>query len=68
MLVGAFMPAVLIEMGFLSHPEEERRLGDPRYQRRLAQALGDAVLEFRAEMEALQGAPAGAGQGAGHDR
>ena len=35
-LVGAYMPAVLIELGFLSHAEEERRLGDSRYQRELA--------------------------------
>ncbi len=60
-LVGAYMPAVLIEMGFLSHPEEERQLGDRGYQRRLAEALGRAVLDFRAEMDALQGAAAGKG-------
>lgn len=51
-LVGAYMPAVLVEMGFLSNPQEEERLKDRAYQRRLAHALGDAILEFRD-----QGAP-----------
>lgn len=45
-LVGAFMPAVLVELGFLSHADEERRLGDRGYQRLLARAIGDAVLAY----------------------
>ena len=49
-LVGAYMPAVLIELGFLSHGEEERRLGDRTYQRQLARAIGDAILEYRDQM------------------
>ncbi|MBK8165676.1 MAG: N-acetylmuramoyl-L-alanine amidase [bacterium] len=56
-LVGAFMPAVLVELGFLSHADEERRLGDRGYQRLLARAIGDAVL-------AHAGAAAGASAGA----
>ncbi len=46
-LVGAWMPAVLVEMGFLTHPEEARQLRSSRYQRELARALGDAVLIYR---------------------
>jgi N-acetylmuramoyl-L-alanine amidase len=46
-LVGAYMPAVLIELGFLSHAQEERRLGESSYHRELAQALGDAILTYR---------------------
>jgi N-acetylmuramoyl-L-alanine amidase len=46
-LVGAYMPAVLVEMGFLSNSSEEQRLDDGRYQRQLAKALGQAVLEFK---------------------
>ncbi|RKZ12438.1 hypothetical protein DRQ50_11945 [bacterium] len=46
-LVGAYMPAVLVEMGFVSHAGEERRLGDRRYQQRLAASLGRAVLAYR---------------------
>ena len=51
-LVGAYMPAVLVEMGFLTNATEERRLGDSSYQRRLARALGDAVLEYSLQMAA----------------
>jgi N-acetylmuramoyl-L-alanine amidase len=46
-LVGAYMPAVLIELGFLSHAQEEKRLGDSTYQRQLARAIGDAILSYR---------------------
>ncbi len=47
-LVGAYMPAVLVEMGFLSNPGEARRLGERSQQRRIAAALADAVLRFKA--------------------
>ncbi len=46
-LVGAYMPAVLIELGFLSHAQEEKRLGESSYQRELAKAIGDAILTYR---------------------
>ena len=39
-------PAVLVECGFLSHPEEERLLQDEAYQRQLAQAVARGVLAF----------------------
>ena len=37
-------PAVLVECGFLSNPEETRRLKDPAYQTRLAAAVAAGVL------------------------
>ncbi|MHB8078677.1 MAG: N-acetylmuramoyl-L-alanine amidase [Candidatus Krumholzibacteriia bacterium] len=46
-LVGAYMPAVLIEMGFLSNGDEEKRLTDPEHQRLLARTIGEAILEDR---------------------
>ena len=61
-LVGAYMPAVLIELGFLSHAEEERRLGDRSYQRQLARALGDAILVYRATVTAPETVEAGDGR------
>lgn len=39
-------PAVLVECGFLSHPEEERLLQDPAYQRTIAEAIARGVLAF----------------------
>jgi N-acetylmuramoyl-L-alanine amidase len=41
------MPAVLVEMGFLSHAPEELQLGERSYQRLVARAIGEAVLAFR---------------------
>jgi N-acetylmuramoyl-L-alanine amidase len=45
-LNGAFMPAVLVELGFITHPEEERMLASPEYQARLARQLAAAVKDF----------------------
>ena len=53
-LMGAAMPAVLVELGFLSNPREEERLSDPLYRARLAGALVDAVSRYKAMRE---GAP-----------
>jgi N-acetylmuramoyl-L-alanine amidase len=50
-LVGAAMPAVLIEVGYLSNPEEEQALVSGGYQDRLAQALFDGLVQFRAQYE-----------------
>lgn len=46
-LVGAWMPAVLLEMGFLTHPEEARQLSRDSYQRQLARAIADALEVYR---------------------
>jgi N-acetylmuramoyl-L-alanine amidase len=43
-LVGARMPAVLVELSFLSNPIEAERLGDARYRDDLARAIADAVV------------------------
>jgi len=51
-LVGANMPAVLVELGFISNPEEEKLLGAHAYQLRLVDALVDAVGRYRAQIEA----------------
>lgn len=42
-LVGARMPAVLIELSFLSNPIEAARLADDRYRADLAEAIAVAV-------------------------
>jgi hypothetical protein len=51
-LVGANMPAVLVELGFISNPEEEKLLGSHTYQLRLVDAIVDAVGRYRAQLEA----------------
>ena len=45
-LVGAFMPAVLVEMAFISNRQEAALLGDARFQQRMTTALADAIEEF----------------------
>jgi len=45
-LTGATMPAALVEVGFLSNPEEAARLTDRRGQEAVAAALAEAVATF----------------------
>jgi len=71
------MPAMLVETAFISNPDEERRLTDPSYQRKLAGAVLQGVNTFftrqpppgtlyaaraQAEMEAAAGTVAGGGR------
>lgn len=48
-LVGATMPAVLVEVGYLSNRSEEKLLRSPSYQAKIADALADAVVNYLAE-------------------
>ena len=50
-LAGTNMPAVLIEMGYLSNAEEEQLLTSGDFQNRLALALTEAVAAFRDHVE-----------------
>ena len=45
-LIGAIMPAVLVETGFITNRREERLLTTSRFQRRLVGALADALDQF----------------------
>jgi N-acetylmuramoyl-L-alanine amidase len=56
-LVGALMPAVLIELGFISNPVEERLLGTPAFKDRAAAAIADAVDRFFEKQGELWGEP-----------
>ena len=47
-LVGANMPAVLVETGFLTNAAQEKQLASDNYQNAIVQALADAVVRFRA--------------------
>ncbi|WP_298783070.1 N-acetylmuramoyl-L-alanine amidase [uncultured Campylobacter sp.] len=42
-LVGATMPAVLVEMGYITHPQEGKNLGKNAYQDRIAQGIANGV-------------------------
>jgi len=45
-LLGARMPAVLVETAFISNREEEKRLASPAYQQLVAEGVARAVVEF----------------------
>jgi len=45
-LSGTRMPSALVEIGFISHPQEGRMLGGEKYQLRVAQALASGVRDF----------------------
>ena len=45
-LVGAQMPSVLVEVGFITHPMEAKRLVNQRYQQRLANGLANGVERY----------------------
>ena len=42
-LVGATMPAVLVEIGYITHPDEGKNLGKSAYQDRIAQGIANGV-------------------------
>lgn len=40
------MPAALLEVGFLSNPEEEKILFDPDFRQKVAQGIADALVQY----------------------
>jgi N-acetylmuramoyl-L-alanine amidase len=45
-LVGAQMPAVLVEVGFITHPREAKRLVDSAYQKEIATGMANGVERY----------------------
>ncbi|KMQ53058.1 N-acetylmuramoyl-L-alanine amidase [Chitinispirillum alkaliphilum] len=50
-LNGAYMPSVLFEAGFISNPREEQLLKCSEFQKEMASALTQAVLQFKHQLE-----------------
>tara|TARA_B100001029_G_C15057683_1_gene455729 strand:- start:1052 stop:2509 length:1458 start_codon:yes stop_codon:yes gene_type:complete len=50
-LVGASMPNVLIETGFLSNKSEAKLLGQSRYRNKISQAIFSALVNFKDKYE-----------------
>jgi N-acetylmuramoyl-L-alanine amidase len=46
-LGGAAMPAILIEIGFVTNPREERRLKETRYRDEIARAILAGLTEYK---------------------
>ncbi len=45
-LMGATMPAILIEVAFITNPEEEKRLRDPGFKDKVSGAIFDSIKRF----------------------
>jgi N-acetylmuramoyl-L-alanine amidase len=54
-LGGAAMPAVLVEIGFISNPAEEQRLRDDGYRDRIARALVAGVAAYKRSYDQRSG-------------
>jgi N-acetylmuramoyl-L-alanine amidase len=48
-LLGATMPAVLVEVGFIDHPVEGHQLAEPAVQAQLADAIAEAITDQLAD-------------------
>jgi N-acetylmuramoyl-L-alanine amidase len=51
-LGGAAMPAVLIEIGFVTNPTEEKRLKDSKYRDEIARAIYAGLAEYKKKYDA----------------
>jgi N-acetylmuramoyl-L-alanine amidase len=56
-LRGATMPAVLVEVGYLSNLEDAAMLADPDVRQRIAESLFQGISAFREQYAVLVGAP-----------
>jgi N-acetylmuramoyl-L-alanine amidase len=45
-------PSVLVELGYMSHPEDEKLLNSAAWQQRVAAAIGTAVDSYFTKREA----------------
>jgi N-acetylmuramoyl-L-alanine amidase len=52
-LMGATMPAILVEVGFVSNPDEETKLREPDYRNRVVEALDKAIHDYLRDLARL---------------
>ena len=57
-LVGVNMPAIIVEMAFLSNPQQEREAAGDTFQNAMVQALVNGIMRFRDEAPRPTGAAA----------
>ncbi len=58
-LLGVQMPSALVEIGFVTNPEDERGLTTGARRERIAASLAEAVLEFGRRYDARRGVDVG---------
>jgi N-acetylmuramoyl-L-alanine amidase len=54
-LMESSMPAVLVEIGFLTSPTEAKQIMDPETQDKIVDAIADAILKYRKQTNARLG-------------
>jgi N-acetylmuramoyl-L-alanine amidase len=54
-LMGATMPAILVEVGFISNADEELLFKNPQYRNRVVEAMSRAVRDYLDQMADLTG-------------
>jgi len=64
-LMGVQMPATLVEIGFITNPQEERALGSKVRQEQIADALARAIHEFGRRYDARHGVARQSERGSG---
>lgn len=52
-LIGASMPNVLIELGFISNKNDARRLKQPAYRQKAAESIFQALMKYKTRHEKL---------------
>jgi N-acetylmuramoyl-L-alanine amidase len=50
-LIGAAMPSVLVEISFITHPQEGRQLKTPAFRQRIAEALFDGIRGYQKSLK-----------------
>ncbi|GAB6036783.1 N-acetylmuramoyl-L-alanine amidase [Fundidesulfovibrio butyratiphilus] len=50
-LMGANMPAVLVEVGYITNPAEAEKLNSRPYLEKLAEGIADGVLAYKAKLD-----------------
>ncbi len=66
-LMGATSPAILVEVGFISNPEEELRFKGLSYRNQVVEALAEAVRDYLETIERLSVPGAYSGPGSGDE-
>jgi len=53
-LIGTGMPAALVEVGFISNPDEEKLLADPNHRQRIAESLYEGLFDYASTLSHFQ--------------
>jgi N-acetylmuramoyl-L-alanine amidase len=57
-LIGAQMPSILSEIGFVSNPREEALLKRSEYRQKIAEALAKGIVQYATSLSRFQVAQA----------